>query len=591
MQYSVLVETYDKLEKTGGKLEKAKIIAGLLKEAKGGTVGVTFNRPLDNQSLGRLKVRARAPRADELEHIVLLLNGAVFPAWSAQETGVANRLMIRAITKACGIPEDAVLKKFKHTGDLGLVVEAMCGEKKQKTFASKSLTIEKVFTNIQKLAAVSGKGSQEQKLNLIAELLVSASPKEAKYIVRTILGELRIGVAEGLIRDAIAQAFSVRAEAVENAWFLNPDYGEIATIAKTKGEGGLKKVRIVLGMPMMVQLAEKSPSLKEALESFENPSLEYKYDGMRTIIQKKNGKIWIFTRNLEDVTKQFPDIAEVCKKGILAKECVIEGETIGMRGGKPLPFQHLSQRIQRKHGIEEMVKKIPVRINLFDATYLDGEMLLEKPLKERRKILEKIIKPVPGKFQLSERLVTRDFSEADKFYRKALTEGNEGVIVKNLEAFYQAGRRVAGGWLKVKPTMENLDLVIIGADYGTGKRTGWFGSFVLGCRNGEEKFLECGMLGTGVKEKKTLETDVTLKELTKMLKPLIEKEEGNRVLFKPKVVIEVAYEEIQKSPSYSSGYALRFPRFIRLRTMEKPAEQADTIERIARLYEMQKGGR
>lgn len=563
MLYSVLAETYEKLEKTSGKLEKARIIAELLKETS----------------------------AEELENIVLLLNGSVFPAWSEHEIGVANQLMIRAISKASGVSEEAVLKKFRQTGDLGLSVEEIISEKKQRTFASKALTVEKVFSNIQKIALVSGKGSQEHKLNLIAELLANAKPNEAKYAARAILGELRIGVAEGLIRDAIAQAFSVDADIVENAWFLNPDYGEIATIAKTKGENGLKKVKIVIGMPMMVQLAEKSPSLKEALESFENPSLEYKYDGMRTIIQKKGKKIWIFTRNLENVTKQFPDLVELCKKGILVNECVIEGETLGMSGGKPLPFQSLSQRIQRKYGIAEMVKKIPIQINLFDATYLDGGMLLGKPLKERRKILEKIVKTIPGRFQLSEQLVTKDFAEAERFYKKSLAEGNEGIIVKNLDALYQAGRRVAGGWLKVKPTMENLDLVIIGADYGTGKRTGWFGSFVLGCRDAETgKFLECGMLGTGVKEKKTEETDVTLKELTKMLKPLIEREEGNRVRFKPRIVIEVAYEEIQKSPSYSSGYALRFPRFVRLRS-DKNAEQADTIERIRFLYGMQKGGR
>ncbi len=564
MLYSILSDTYERLEKISGKLEKTRIISELLKETK----------------------------AEELEKVVLLLGGAVFPAWSKQETGVANRLMIRAIAKASGISEDSVLKKFRETGDLGLSVEKIMLEKKQKTFAAKYLDAEKVFSNIQKTALVSGKGSHEQKLNLIAELMVSAKPGEAKYIVRTILGQLRIGVAEGLIRDAIAQAFSIDADIVENAWFLNPDYGEIAAIAKKEGVSGLKKVRIKMGMPMMVQLAEKSPTLKEALESFENPSLEYKYDGMRSVIEKKGDEIFIFTRNLENVTIQFPDIVELCKKGILADECVIEGETLGMEKGKPLPFQKLSQRIQRKYEIGEMVKKIPVQINLFDATYLDGKMLTDKPLKDRRKILEKIIKPVPGKFQLSEQLITHDMKEAEKFYGKALAAGNEGVIVKNLDALYQAGRRVAGGWLKVKPTMENLDLVIIGADYGTGKRAGWFGSFMLGCRDPETgKFLECGMLGTGVKEKKTEEADVTLKELTKTLKPLIEKEEGNHVFFKPKVVIEVAYEEIQKSPSYSSGYALRFPRFVRLRTMEKPAEQADTIERIAHLYEIQKGGR
>lgn len=563
MLYSILAETYERLEKTSGKLEKTKTISELLKETP----------------------------EKELEKIVLLLNGSVFPAWSGHDIGIANQLMIKAVAKASGISEDSVLKKFRETGDLGLSVEKIIGGKKQKTFATKRLDIEKVFSNIQKIALVSGKGSQEQKISLIAELLVSANPNEAKYIVRTTLGELRIGVAEGLIRDAVAQAFSVDAELVESAWFLRPDYGEIASIAKKEGESGLKKVKIMLGEPMMVQLAEKSPTLKEAIESFENPSLEYKYDGMRTVIQKKGGKIWVFTRNLENVTKQFPDIVELCKKGIAAEECVIEGETLGMSGGKPLPFQSLSQRIQRKYDIEVMVKKIPIQINLFDVTYLKGEMLLLKPMKERRKILEKIVKPVSGKFQLSEQLITHNLAEAEKFYRKSLAAGNEGVIVKNLDAFYQAGRRVAGGWLKVKPTMENLDLVIIGADYGTGKRAGWFGSFVLGCRNEEGKFLECGMLGTGVKEKKTDETDVTLKEFTKMLKPLIEREEGNHVWFKPKIVIEVAYEEIQKSPSYSSGYALRFPRFIRLRTMEKPAEQADTIERIEKLYEMQKGGR
>ncbi len=561
MIYSILAETYETLEKIPGKLEKTRIIAELLKETP----------------------------ADELEHAVLLLGGRVFPAWSEHEIGVANQLMIKAIAKTSGISEETVLKKFRETGDLGLSAEKIIREKKQRTFSSKTLTVGKVFSNIQKIALVSGKGSQEQKLNLIAELLASAKPGEAKYIVRTILGQLRVGVAEGLIRDAIAQAFSASPADVENAWFLRPDYGEIATIAKKEGEAGLKKVKIRLGEPMMVQLSEKSPTLEEAFKSFENPSLEYKYDGMRTIIQKKNGEVWIFTRNLENVTKQFPDLVVFAKKGILCNDCVIEGETIGMQDSKPLPFQHLSQRIQRKYDIEEMVKKIPIQANLFDITYMDGEMLLNKPLRERRKILEKVVKHVNGKFQLSEQMITKDLNEAEKFYQKALELGNEGVIVKNLDALYQAGRRVAGGWLKVKPTMEDLDLVIIGADYGTGKRAGWFGSFILGCRDPETgKFLECGMLGTGVKEKKTLETDITFKDLTKMLKPLIEREEGNRVWFKPKILIEVAYEEIQKSPSYSSGYALRFPRFVRLRP-DKDTEQTDTKKRIEKLYEMQKG--
>lgn len=563
MQYSILADVYEQLERTAAKLEKTKIVAGLLK---------------------RIETK-------NLDKVVLLLNGRVFPEWSAQELGVANQLMIKAIAKSSGIAEENVVKLFKKTGDLGLAAEKVIAEKKQKTLLSQPLLVEKVFENLQAIALQTGKGSQERKLNLIAQLLASAKPREAKYIVRTILEELRVGVAEGILRDAIAQAFDVDAEKVENAWFLNPDYGEIAKIAKEEGEKGLKKVKVELGRPLMVLLAEKAPSLESALKEYENPALEIKYDGMRTIVEKRGEKIWLFTRRLENVTKQFPDLVELCKKNISAKECVIEGETLGInpKTGKPFPFQILSQRIHRKYDIEVMTKQIPIQMNVFDIVFLNGKLLFDSPLKERRKILEKIMKSVPEKFQLSEQLITKDISVAEKFYQKALALGEEGLIVKNLDAHYQPGRRVAGGWLKVKPTMENLDLVIIGAEYGSGKRVGWFGSFVLGCRDPETgKFLECGMMGTGVKEKKTQEGDVTFKDLTKMLKPFVESESGKSVKIKPKIVIEVAYEEIQKSPNYASGWALRFPRFVRLRP-EKSPENADDLDRIKYLYEIQKG--
>jgi len=563
MKYTILSEIYEKLENISGKLEKTHIIAKLLAETP----------------------------EDLLSKIVLLVDGRVFPLWSDEQLGIANQLVIRAISKSYGISTDNVIKNFKKTGDLGKAAEEFASKRKQFTLGKKDLTTEKVFENMQLIAKQIGDRSQERKLNLISELLVQSNSKEARYIVRTILGELRVGVAEGILRDAIAEAFKVSPEEVENAWFLNPDYGEIAEIVKEKGKAGLEKVKIELGKPIMVLLAEKAPSLEDAINSFDKVALEYKYDGARFLVHKNEDKLWIFTRRLENVTKAFPDVVELCKKNILAKNCIVDGEALALnpKTRRPSPFQMISQRIKRKYEIEETIKEIPIELNLFDIVYLNGKTLFDSSLEERRKLLKETIKEVPGKIQLAKQLVTKDLKKADAFYKEALAAGHEGLIVKNLEAKYQPGRRVAGGWLKVKPVMESLDLVIIGATWGTGKRTGWLGSFILGVRDPDSgKFLECGMLGTGVKEKKSEPEDVTLLDMTKLLKPYIDYEKGSEVKIKPKVVIEVAYEEIQKSPTYSSGWALRFPRFLRIR-WDKGPEEADDIERIINLYEMQKG--
>lgn len=563
MKYATLADVYEKLESISGKLEKTHIISKLLTETS----------------------------EELLPKVVLLIDGRVFPSWSEEELGVANQIMIRAIAKSYGIRLDDVVKNFKKSGDLGKAAEELAAKRKQVILGKKELTIEKVFENLQLIARQGGGGSQERKLNLITELLAHSSHKEAKYIVRTVLSELRIGVAEGILRDAIAEAFKVSPEDVENAWFLNPDYGEIAEIAKEKGKAGLVNVKIELGKPIMVLLAEKAPSLEDAINSFDKVALEYKYDGARFVVQKKEDKIWIFTRRLENVTKAFPDVVELCKKQILAKNCIVDGEAVAMssKTKRPMPFQTLSQRIKRKYDIQESIKEVPIQLNLFDIVYLNGETLFDRSLEKRRKALSEIVKEIPGKIQLAKQLTTKDLKKADDFYKEALSAGHEGVIVKNLEAKYQPGRRVAGGWLKVKPVMESLDLVITGATWGTGKRTGWLGSLILSCRDPDTgKFLECGMLGTGIKEKKTNPEDFTLLEMTKLVKPYIDFEKGNEVKIKPKVVVEVAYEEIQKSPTYSSGWALRFPRFLRVR-WDKSAEEADDLERINKLYKMQKG--
>jgi DNA ligase-1 len=257
---------------------------------------------------------------------------------------------------------------------------------------------------------------------------------------------------------------------------------------------------------------------------------------------------------------------------------------VDSKTGRPMPFQFLSQRIKRKYDIEKVRKEIPIRVRLFDITFLEKKTLFKVPLRERWKSLGEAVRPVDERFRLAEHLEGWDRKAAERFYKDSLSRGHEGIIVKNLESSYQPGRRVAGGWLKVKPTMENLDLVIIGATWGTGKRAGWLGSLVLGCLDENGEFLECGMLGTGIKEKGE---GVTFDLLTRMLRPHIESEKGSSVKIRPRVVVEVAYEEIQKSPNYSSGFALRFPRAVRIREDRKP-DNVDTVERIGKLYRQQK---
>ncbi len=574
MLYSKLVDVYDELSETSARLGKIEAVAKLLK----GT---------DN---------------DNLPRVVLLLQGKVFPSWSDEDIGVADKMVLKIVSTATGFPENEVTKKYNETGDLGLTVETLMESKRQQTLGAKHVDIEKVFENMKKLASVEGKGSQEVKVSIVKELIMHSSPKEAKYIVRTALGQLRVGVAEGVIRDAIASAFlgategdekKVAVKAIEWAWFMRSDYGEVARIAKDRGMKGLRGASLEIGKPFQVLLAEKSPSLEEAMKSFENFQVEVKFDGARIQAHKDGDRVWLFTRRLENVTTQFPDIVEMVRKNVSAKKCVLEGEIMAVdpESGKPLPFQSLSQRIRRKYEIDMMVEKIPVQTNWFDIVQAEGKSLFSETFRERREILECCIREVTGRFQLSKQLTTKDIGEAEKFYQEALQAGQEGVMVKNLDALYQPGRRVAGGWLKVKPIMETLDLVIIGAQWGTGKRAGWMGSFVLGCRDEESgEFLECGMMGTGVKEKKTEDDDITFKELTEMLRSHIVSEKGNMVTIRPKIVIETAYEEIQKSPNYSSGYALRFPRMVRMRSDKSP-EDADGMERVGRLYVQQKGGK
>jgi len=555
MDYSELAGVYEQLEKTAKKLEKRDIVADFFRDCP----------------------------AEQLPIVALLIQGRIFPAWSEIELGVAENIMVKTLAKTAGLPEKEVKQDIRKHGDIGEGAEDIISRKTQSTLASHKLTVKKVHENLLKIPEQSGIGAIELKISLIAELLSSATSKEAKYIVRTVMQEMRVGVGEGTVRDAIAMAFKVPSDLVEKAYNVTNDYGEIARIAKKSGKRGLSKLKIELGHPLKPMLAQKALGIKEAIEDMGGTAaFEIKFDGMRTQIHKKGPEITVFTRRLDNVSKQFPEIVEYAKTCLKADDCIVEGEAVGMdlKTSRPQPFQKLSRRIKRKYDIEELQKQIPVEVHLFDIMMLNGENLIDKPFEERRKKLESIVQGVKGKFQVSEQIVTGKEKEAEKLYNKALKMGHEGVMAKNLKSPYTPGSRVKH-MEKIKPEMESIDLAIIGALWGEGRRKKWMGSFILGTWDLEKgEFAEIGKVATGL-------TDADLEELTKLLKPHITKEHIKEIEITPKIVVEVAYEEIQRSPTYESGFALRFPRVKNIRIDKGPSD-VDTIDKVERLYQMQR---
>jgi len=450
---------------------------------------------------------------------------------------------------------------------------------------------------------------------LVAELLTSAEPVQAKYLVRTVLEDMRIGLGEGTIRDSIVWAFFMEdagieyneeknkveyakgrevfdkyAVAVQDGINLTNDVAVVAITAKNGGIEALSKIKLHSGTPIKVMLYLKAKDIADAFKIVGKPAaIEYKYDGFRVQIHKKDGKISVFTRRLEDVTKQFPDVVKYVEEHIKADSFIIEGEAVGYDPStkKYVAFQNVSQRIKRKYDIEQIAQKMPVEVNLFDIIQLGEKNLLNEPFTERRKLLESIMQnPVPLKIVLAKQLITDDEEKARKMYEESLAAGNEGIMMKKLDGNYNPGARVGLG-VKVKPVMDSLEVVIVGAEWGEGKRGAWLASFIIGVRDNDTgEILGIGRVGTGFKEKE--EEGVNFNQMTELLKPLVTKTAGRIVTVKPKIVIEVKYEEIQASPTYSSKYALRFPRFVKLRE-DRGVDDINSIQDVRELYSGQRG--
>lgn len=565
MLYSKLAELYENLGNTTKRLEKIEILSKFLEYL-----------------------------SEKDKDILYLLNGEIYPTYDERKIGISNQLVIKAISKASGNSPDKVVQEWKKIGDLGKVAEKLINTKKQSTLFLKShLTTDKVIENLRKLPELEGEGTIEKKLILITELLVSASPIEALYIVRTLLGDLRIGIQESTIRESLAKAFfnsdKESSKIIQEAIDHSNDLAKVFLISKKGKISEFDKISLEVGKPIKAMLAQKVKNIEEGFKAVGKPcAIEYKYDGFRLIIHKKDSKIKLFTRKLENVTKQFPEAVEYIQKYVRGESFILDSEAIGYnkKTKEYTPFQAISQRIRRKYNIEKIREELPIEINVFDILYYNGKSLIKEPFEKRTQLIRKIIKETPYKIVSSKQIITDDLNKAEEFYKKALKDNQEGIMMKNLSTAYQPGNRV-GHMLKVKPSEKDLDLVITGAEYGTGKRSGWLSSFILSCMGKEEQeFLEIGRVGTGIKEKDEQE-GVSFNELNDLLKPLIIKEQGKDVKIKPKIVVAVTYQEIQESPNYSSGWALRFPRITSLRP-DKHLSEIASLQEIEKEVKSQK---
>ena len=543
---------------------------------------------------------------EEAKISAYLLRGELTPPYEGLEIGLADRMVIRAIALGQNSTNEKIESLFNKTGDLGSVVETLkAGDR------GKSLTIKEVFEKLIEIAKFGGAGSQEKKVSCLADLISKVSGEEARYIIRTILGTLRLGVGEMTFLYGLAKAFSGNKKnkaVLEYAFNIISDLGEVAYAVSKNGFEKIGNIEPKVGVPIRMMLSSRVKDLKDVQGHILGEVLvEDKYDGERIQAHiKKNGEIVLFSRRQENITHQYPDVISGLKKSFKGKEAIVEGEVVPFneKSGKQVPFQILMSR-RRKHDIEEYAKKIPVKYFLFDLLYLDGHSFLGKSL-EQRKIALKNSLAKSKIIEFAEGVIAEDLPEIKKRFEDSIKRGNEGIMIKDYSGIYRAGSR---GWLWVKfkkdyqkEIVDTFDLTVVGGLYGAGRRAKTYGSLLAAAYNPKiNKYYSFTKIGTGF-------TDETLAELPKMLDKYKLKEKSKLletgmdmdVWFEPKVVLEISGAEITVSPTHTvakdiiekslpagrqGGLALRFPRFLRWRE-DKSAEEATTVEEIYDIYKM-----
>ena len=577
MNYSVIADAYERIESTAKRLEMTEMLVQLLK-----------NTPVDM-----------------IARVVYLTQGKICPDFAGLEVGVAEKLAKKALARASGIGESEIEKDLQKSGDIGVTSQLFIAKKKQSTFFQKTLTVQRVYDTLDKMAKTTGSGAVDTKMSLLAGLLADASPKEAKFLMRTVTGNLRLGIADMTVLDALAIAYGGGKEArelVERAYNISSDLGRVANVIAEQGLDGIKKFKVEILKPIRPMLAERLSSPEEILDKLGGKCVaEYKYDGERMQAHKKGNEVTLYSRRLENISSQYPDAVELIKEHVKADEAILEGECVAvdLETGELRPFQELMHR-RRKYDIEQAMEQYPVSLFMFEALYIDGKDLTFETYPARRKALEHALKD-SNRAKVAKNIVTGKVKDLEAFFEEAISDGCEGLICKAVgkDSVYQAGAR---GWLWIKykrdyksEITDTMDLVVVGAFYGRGKRAGKYGTLLLAAYNTEKDTYETvTKCGTGFTDKdlagfpERLDRHVVPRKHSRV-KSMLEAD----VWFEPKVVLEILGAEITLSPIHmcamdsvrkGSGLAIRFPRFTGKYRVDKAAEDATTSAEVVGMY-------
>ena len=579
MDFADIAITFDKLESTSARLEMTDILAEFF---------------------------SRCP-AKELRSIIYLSQGKLHPDFYGVELGMADKLVLKAISLTSGKPDAVVEELWLKTGDPGQVAEQLITKKKQMTLFSEPLTLDRVIKSLTLIETAEGKDSQDRKMKHLASLLHDSGPLEARYLCRIVTGRMRVGASTMTILDALAITYATKESRpeIERAFNVTCDLGLVAETLATDGMEGISKIKVTVGDPVKVMLAERLPSIAEVVEKMGGEcAIEYKYDGIRAQVHIGKDSVKIYSRRLENLTPNFPDIAEAVKAHFKGTEAIIEGECVAVDSetGYMQSFQEVTHR-RRKHGMSDAVKEIPVRIFMFDILYVDGKDMTNVPYLQRREAIKEWF-DISDNVQMSTMRIVHSVQEAEDFFEDAVNARCEGVMAKSIAdtSIYRAGSR-GFLWIKYKKDYQesltdSFDLTVVGAFYGMGKRAGKYGALLMATYDPETgRYGTVCKLGTGFDDA-FLDNLPNLLDMYKSaeIPQSLDAKMQPDVWFQPAVVLEVVAAEITLSPNHTAGLGvlkedtgigIRFPRFTGRVRDDKGPDQCTTVQEIIEMYEMQ----
>ncbi len=582
MLYSTLAQAYDNIERTSGTLEKIRLFSEVLADADPKDVGL----------------------------IIALTMGKLHPDWKGQpEIGIAEKMAVQVVASAASVSESDVKKILQKTGDIGSTAEQLLQESAQATLFSEDLTVAFIYETLDQTSKVSGSGSNRIKISKLVGLITDAEPIEARYILRTVTGSLRLGLGDMGLIDALATAFTGGRDArseIEKAYNICSDLRSVASILANQGIDAVQTIKTEVGTPIRMMAAKKLSTASEIIEKAGGKALvENKYDGERVQVHKIGDEVVLYSRRQEIITSQYPDVVDLVLEHVKADSCVLECECVAIDAstGKMRPFQDLMRR-RRKTDIEATREEVPVAIYFFDILFLNGDDVTNNSMMDRRALLEKTIQ-VSDRVQLTAAELTEDPERLQELFEESIGSGYEGVIAKAVhnDSTYQAGSR-SWLWIKLKASYteglaDSVDLVLVGALHGRGKRTGLYGAFLASVYDPQnDTFPTVCKIGTGFTDDLLVEFKERLDEYkidTKHAKVISDMKAD--VWFEPVKVIEVLGDEITKSPTHpavryylkDSGLAIRFPRFTGRWRDDKDATQATSVDELIEAFERQRG--